>query len=76
MRFHCDPSSLADGVRACQERLGAERIGDRLRARDHTVWGPDPTEIADRLGWLTLPTAMSAELPAIEQVVAGARAAA
>ena len=75
MTFHCDPSSLAAEVRACRERLGAERIGDRLRARDHTVWGPDPTEIADRMGWLTLPTAMSAELPAIERVVADARAA-
>ena len=75
MTFRCDPSSLAAEVRACRERLGAERIGDRLRARDHTVWGPDPTEIADRLGWLTLPTAMSAELPAIEHVVADARAA-
>ena len=75
MTFHCTGSSIAEELRACEERLRAGRIGDRLHARDHTVWGPDPTEIADRLGWLTLPTAMSAELPAIEQVVAGGRAA-
>ena len=24
----------------------------RIWARDHTAWKPDPTEIADRLGWL------------------------
>ena len=75
MTFHCTGSSIAEEFRACEERLRAVRIGDRLRARDHTVWGPDPTEIADRMGWLTLPTAMSAELPAIERVVADARAA-
>ncbi len=28
---------------------------DRLRARDHTVWQSDPTEVADRLGWLDAP---------------------
>lgn len=75
MRFHRNASSLAKEVQACEKRLRAERIGERLRARDHTVWGPDPTEVADRLSWLTLPTAMSAELDAIEQVVDDARAA-
>lgn len=28
----------------------------RIAARDHTVWGEDPTEIADRLGWLDAPS--------------------
>jgi transaldolase / glucose-6-phosphate isomerase len=27
----------------------------RIWDRDHTVWGEDPTEIADRLGWLDAP---------------------
>lgn len=27
----------------------------RIWQRDHTVWGDDPTEIADRLGWLDAP---------------------
>lgn len=36
----------------------ADAIGEamalvpQLRARDYTIWGDDPTEIADRLGWL------------------------
>ena len=75
MTFLCNPASLTEELRACERRLRAERIGARLRARDHTIWSPDPTEIADRLGWLTLPAAMRAELPAIERIVAGARAA-
>lgn len=76
MTFLCNPASLTAELRACERRLRAERIGARLRARDHTIWNPDdPTEIADRLGWLTLPAAMRAELPAIERIAAGARAA-
>ena len=75
MTFRCDASSLAEELQACERRLRSERIGERTRARDHTIWGPDPTEIADRLGWLTLPTAMRAELETIERVVADARAA-
>ena len=75
MTFLCNPASLTEELRACERRLRAERIGARLRARDHTIWSPDPTEIADRLGWLTLPAAMRAELAAIERIVAGARAA-
>lgn len=27
---------------------------ERLRAADHTLWSPDPTEITDRLGWTTV----------------------
>ena len=33
------------------EMTAADIVG-RIWRRDHTVWRPDPTEIADRLGWL------------------------
>ncbi len=33
-------------------RLADENVVTRIWHRDHTVWNPDPTEIADRLGWL------------------------
>ena len=38
----------------------------RIRRRDHTVWRPDPEEIADRLGWLSLPDDMRGRVPDIE----------
>jgi transaldolase/glucose-6-phosphate isomerase len=50
---------------AVQERLAAfqkERIGRRIWDHDHTVWGPDPTEITNRLGWLTVAADMRAHL--------------
>lgn len=75
MTFRCRPGALTAEFEACERRLRDQRIGQRLRARDHTIWSPGPAEIADRLGWLTLPAAMRSALPAIERVVAGARAA-
>ena len=38
----------------------------RIWARDHTVWKPDPTEIADRLGWLSLPEKMHEHLDQLQ----------
>ena len=38
----------------------------RIRRRDHTVWSSDPEEIADRLGWLTLPDHMPRLVSGIE----------
>jgi hypothetical protein len=39
------------------EALASASIVPRIWARDHTVWRPAPTEIADRLGWLAAPHA-------------------
>ena len=44
----CEP--LVDAAIA---RLERDDVVRRMWERDHTVWKPDPTEIADRLGWLT-----------------------
>ncbi|MDA0735129.1 MAG: glucose-6-phosphate isomerase [Chloroflexi bacterium] len=38
----------------------------RIWQGDHTVWKPDPTEITDRLGWLTVADAMREQLPALQ----------
>ena len=64
-----------DGVDTRMRRWQEERIGERLWGRDHTVWSPEPVpELTDRLGWLTLPDSMAAELPRLESFVAEARA--
>ena len=42
----------------------------RVWAGDHTLWSSDPTEIADRLGWLDTPSAM---LNSVDDLVAFAR---
>ena len=50
--------SLGALAGAVEERLAALRHDEvvrRLWMRDHTVWKPDPAEISDRLGFLTVP---------------------
>ena len=45
------------------ERQGVVR---RIWQKDHSVWKPDPTEITNRLGWLTVTDLMRQEVPALE----------
>ncbi len=55
-------ASLGDLARAVAGRLEAMRRDDivrRIWARDHTVWKPDPTELANRLGWLDVTEEMT-----------------
>ena len=37
----------------------------RLFAGDHTLWRDDPTELADRLGWIPVIAEVQADLPAL-----------
>jgi glucose-6-phosphate isomerase len=61
------PASLRGSV---DERLAAaskERVGERLRQADATLWAPPGTpEVANRLGWLTIAERSLAELGALE----------
>src|SRR6266702_352022 len=54
---------LAGAVARRLERMWADQIVARIRGGDHTVWKDDPTEITNRLGWLTLPTNMRLRVP-------------
>jgi transaldolase / glucose-6-phosphate isomerase len=36
------------------ERMDADRVIERIWRKDQTVWKDDPTEITNRLGWLTV----------------------
>ena len=51
-------SALAD--------LERRQVISRIWIGDHTVWKPDPTEIANRLEWLTVTDAMREQAPALE----------
>ncbi len=42
------------GVEAALDEMARTRIVARLWAKDHTLWKPEPTEIENRLGWLTV----------------------
>ncbi|HVS03046.1 MAG TPA: glucose-6-phosphate isomerase [Thermoanaerobaculia bacterium] len=55
------------------EQLERDRILPRIWQRDHTVWRPDPTEIADRLGWLDAPATMARQVADLHRHAAEAR---
>ncbi|MDZ4277673.1 MAG: transaldolase, partial [Dehalococcoidia bacterium] len=47
-------ADLAGPVERRLESLQRENVIERIWRRDHTLWKPDPTEITNRLGWLTI----------------------
>lgn len=67
-------ANFAAQVQRASERLAAERVYERILARDHTVWRPDPTEIANRLGWLDSPRVMRDAIGPIGQFIDAVRA--
>ena len=47
-----DLGELSEVVDATSRTMVEDGVVERLWARDPTVFGPDPTECADRMGWL------------------------
>ena len=61
-------------VDAALDEMARDRTVERIWAGDHTVWKPEPAEIANRLGWLHSAETMSDNLPQIEALVNAVRA--
>lgn len=64
-----------EAVDAALNKLEEQRILARIWACDHTVWKPEPTEIADRLGWLHVAETTLENLAGLEALAADARKA-
>src|SRR5262245_6782858 len=66
-RVSFDLGAGTAAVAARLERWQGEGLGRRIWAKDPTVWADRNTpELADRLGWLTLPVEMRARLAELE----------
>ena len=65
---------VADAADAATKDLTERDAVGRLRAMDHTLWSDDPTELADRMGWLPVVGEMPANLPHLEAVAQEAAA--
>jgi transaldolase / glucose-6-phosphate isomerase len=48
------------------QQMDRDRIVERIWRRDHTVWNDDPTEITNRLGWLTVVDLMHERIGELE----------
>lgn len=63
--FTAELGAHATAVAHTYTTLQENAILPRIWNHDHTIWKPDPTEIANRLGWLHLPQTMQTQLTAI-----------
>ena len=71
-----DTASLGEygaTVERALAQLRDERAVERMWEGDHTVWGPEPDEIANRLGWLRSPEETERALPDIRGLAEAVR---
>jgi len=61
-------------VDSALEVLASDHVVQRLWAKDYRLWKPDPKEITDRLGWLTVHDLMREQLAALRRCAATAKA--
>ncbi len=54
------------------EALLRDHVVERLWAKDHRLWKPEPREINDRLGWLTVHAQMREQLANLQRCIAAA----
>ena len=62
-------------VEATLADLQKREVTARIWQKDHTVWKPEPGEITNRLGWLTVTDLMSEEVPGLVSFAAEIREA-
>jgi transaldolase/glucose-6-phosphate isomerase len=55
--------------------LDKQGLVRRIWQKDHLLWKSDPTEIANRLGWLSIAEVMRKQVPSIQQFVQQVRKA-
>jgi glucose-6-phosphate isomerase len=67
--------ALGPAVERRAKLLADADVLARVWRRDHTVWRDDPTEIADRLGWLTVIEEMRGRLADLTSFASGAAGA-
>jgi glucose-6-phosphate isomerase len=68
------PAAARAGIEESVAAAAAQRVAERLREADATLWGgPDTPEVANRLGWLTIAERMLGELADVEEFAAEVR---
>ncbi len=65
--------ALGDVVDAAAADLAGKKANERIWSLDYTLWGDEPTEIANRIGWLVSPQEMEEQAGDLEAFVKQAR---
>ena len=66
-------SSFQSTISSTLEALSRGQVIDRLWAKDYRLWKPEPKEITDRLGWLTVQDQMRQQLENLRRCVSTAK---
>lgn len=67
------PPSFQSIIKPAFDALSRAQAVDRLWAKDYRLWKPDPKEISDRLGWLTVQDQMRRHIDQLHQCVSAAK---
>ena len=72
---HLSPrlGSLQTEVEAALEEMARARVVARLWRKDYTLWKPEPHEIENRLGWLTVAEDMQKQVRPLREFAASVR---
>jgi transaldolase / glucose-6-phosphate isomerase len=65
-RLRTSLSTVLAPVTERLERMDRDKVIERIWRRDHTVWKDDPTEITNRLGWLSVTDLMHERIGELE----------
>lgn len=67
------PPSFAPLINSALASLSRDRVVDRLWNKDHRLWKDEPTEISNRLGWLTVQDQMRQQLLQLQHCLSVAK---
>ena len=67
------PQLFRATVQPAIETLNRDQVIKRIWSKDHRLWKPDPKEITDRLGWLTVQDQMRQQVELLQCCVADAK---
>ncbi len=65
-KLHSSISRYLSDVEDALADISRRNVVERMWRKDHIVWKPDPTEITNRLGWLTITDLMHKQIPALQ----------
>ena len=74
MEFEAELGVYQELVDSAMGDIREDAIMQRIWGRDHTVWKDDPTEIANRLGWLNIAERMLDDVNRLQALADEARA--
>ena len=69
----CSGGESGSEVRQALDEILDRRLIARIWAKDHTVWKPQPEEIVNRLGWLTVPVVSEQQVPQLRELAVASR---